>query len=223
MRIFDGKVWPMRALLLLVSAIVFLASCANLPQPKDAQETLIVGSFALYFPGGYFDSPHTEIDSQIRLDFHDVSNGGWRSVYVWYGHFWLTVNGSDEYVLESSRANLSTVDARYVFRPRTIRLKIPASPGTVLYLGDIQLAYRLPGNPLTVYPDPDYETVSSLIGWGLLGAVREKFYDVTITQRWSRDSLLSYLKRVDKEGQWLSKDIKNVKLNAPDETPLPAP
>lgn len=52
---------------LFLVAVLDVLSCAGIPKPETPQDTLIIGSFVLDFPDGFFDDPSRAITSGIEL------------------------------------------------------------------------------------------------------------------------------------------------------------
>lgn len=180
----------------------------------------MIGYFTLNFPGEYFDSGQSIIDSNIELDFRDVTTGHWVLCFVSGGHFQFLARGEDTYVLVSSRANLENGSRRYVFGPRPIGLKIEAVPGKVLSLGEIRLIYDNARDMFPGYASIDYEVRSSGgmsgLSHGLAESASRKdlVYDVSISQKLDDAELRLFMKRLNRESSWIARDIVDVRLEA---------
>jgi len=207
----------MKAHALLFLGLLLLVSCASLPSPSSPSDSLVIGFFTLYFPGGYFDTPQTNIERDVELDFRDVTTGKRFSTFTIGGTFKFLAHGNDAYTLVRSRANLLNGSRRYIIGPRAVGLEIAPSPGKVLYVGNIQLTYSHPPGTPVLYPELDYEIraeggpgVSSEVGGeGIIKTVES--YNVTITRTWDEAALREYMKRIDSSSSWLSRDIVDVK------------
>ena len=201
----------------LVIASVLLASCSSLPGPHSPEDSLVIGSFSMYFPGGFFDTAQSSLDGNIELDFRDVTTGHSVVKFLYNGHFAFLARGGDTYELVSSRANLLNGSRRYILGPRTIGLKIEPSPGQTLYLGNVTLTYTQMKDTLSVHPEVDYETIAMGSSAGMspnvVGAnIRDdKYYDVSVSQTWDDTALLSYMKKQDPSSPWLSRGVVDVK------------
>ena len=87
----------------LLSAVVIaglLVSCAGFPQPVEEATTLIIGSWILDFPDGFFDTPARQFDMNVQLSFHNTTQDKRFAIYTNRGYFYFQSNGTDDYVLE---------------------------------------------------------------------------------------------------------------------------
>jgi hypothetical protein len=202
-------------LLLGLGAMLLLASCAGLPAPQTPQESLVVGSFVLDFPDSFFDRAPRTIDTQVELDFRDITKGTSFPIFTSNGRFWFVASGSDEYVLDSSEFSSWMQSHGYHVGNREIGLRIPTAPGKILDLGDIRLVYRNPqasGAGGITYRWYNYETEASLIPSTspvLLAdmTVRDWIFDVSMSRQSEKSALADFLKQVDQSGAWRDREV----------------
>jgi hypothetical protein len=199
-----------------------------LPGPQTPKDSLVIGYFSLYFPGEYFNSGKSVINSNIELDIRDVTTGRWIFRFLSGGYFQFLAHGGDTYSLVTSRANLLNGSMHYVFGPRPISLKIDPVSGKVLSLGKIQLNYSAVREESSVFhPRIDFSIRGE--GGGTSGnpptasgggpSVIGKAFSVSISQTWDDAGLLSYMRRVDPTSLWLSRDIVDVKMEVQPDAP----
>jgi len=209
----------MKRIALIAFLPVWMAACASLPAPGSPDDSLVIGSFSLYFPeGGYFDSGVWEIDRGIELDAQDLTTGQWIPMFLSGGDFWFLAHSGDTYEIVSARAEVEFGSRTYVFGERKIGLKIDAQAEKVLSLGEIRLTYNKVKDTWSFHPKIDYEIRSA---GGMQGASpalaeamtrSEEAFDVVVSQKLDDKNTQSTLKRIDPASPWLSRDIVDVKL-----------
>jgi len=215
----------MKTFSLSVISTLLLLSCSSLPAPQAPGDSLVIGYFSMIFPGEYFDSALTTIDSNIELDFRDLTTGHWVLQFLNGGHFRFLARGGHTYELVNSRAHLENGSRTYIFGPRQIGLKIEPSPGKVLSLGRIQLTYTRSKDTFTFHPEVDYEIRSaggfSGLSPGLASSMTRNVaaYDVSPSQTWDDTDLRTYMKKLDPSSPWLSRDIVHVAIATPSLAP----
>ena len=151
----------MKKLFVMLAISVLLASCSTLPGPHTADDSLVIGYFSLYFPGGFFDTGQSSVNSGIELDFRDITTGGSFAKFLYNGHFAFVARGGDTYELVSSRADIADGGSlSYILGPRAINLRIEASPGRVLYLGNVTVTYTEMKDTLAFRPEVDYKQIN---------------------------------------------------------------
>ncbi len=203
----------MKALVFLAAAAALLASCSALPEPRADLDSLVIGSFSLDCPQGFFGGPTKSFDTQVELGFRDISTGARFSVFTWAGGwFSFPTLGSDGYLLEYSQYLEERGDTTLVVGPRAIGILVPASPGKVVYLGDIHLTYSpredLRG-PLGRNDQLDYEIDASITGKPpfMQHHVTDWTYDVAMSRQWDQAGMVAHLRRAAGSSAWLSREI----------------
>ena len=131
----------MKHIALFAFTVVLFSACAGLPPVDSPQSSLVVGSISLDFPGSYFTWGARKITDTVELNLRDDTTGKEFWIYSSNGYYWFTANGTDEYTLESCQFSETIGSTAYVLGERKIGIKIPASPGVVLYAGDIAFSY----------------------------------------------------------------------------------
>ncbi len=203
----------MKALFLLAAAAALLASCSGLPEPRTDLDSLVVGSFSLGCPQGFFGGPTKSFDAQVELVFRDVNSEARFSVFTWDGGwFSFPTLGSDGYLLEYSQYLQERGDSAWIIGPRAIGILVPSAPRKVIYLGDIHLTYSLRDDihgPLGRNYQLDYEldgaptaipapTPPHRIDWT---------YDVSMSRLWDQAGMIAHLRRAAGTNAWLSREI----------------
>ncbi len=201
----------------LALPLFFLLSCSTLPGPNSPDVSLVIGTFSMSFPGKFFDTQHTVINSDIELDIRDVTAGRTFSKFLYNGHFAFLAQPGHTYELAGSRANMLDGSRRYILGWRPIGLKIEPSAGRVLSLGNVTMTYAAQKDTLAFRPEVDYELIamgSSAEGTspGAVGAhiKDDKYYDVSVSQAWDDAALQSYMKEQNPSSPWLSREIVDV-------------
>lgn len=179
---------------LLVSAVLALSSCAGVPKPESETDSLVVGSFVVDYPDGFYNQPPRTIEAGIRLDFVNTTrNSTFIVVTSEGGYFNFISSGGDHYMLKSFsyQVNENNESSHAVFYGgRDINFPFFSEPGSVLYVG--HLTYTM-AHPRRVQ-NATRET-------------RWQFDDsVKISSRMV--ALHSYLNKVDRESAWASRGVK---------------
>lgn len=203
-------------LLSVTATLTSLIACATVPAPRASSESLVIGSFALSFPDGFFGFAQTVVDSQVRLNIRDLTTGRWFSVYTVGGHFNFRVNGADRYVVESSEYHAWKGTGQCVVGARPLGVAIPAEAGKVISLGNLVLTYTPHGTtPITrddwsatdyqlEPPNPAsdfYPVIATKVGWD---------YSTRLTRSADSAQLLAYLHAIDARSAWERRGIVEV-------------
>ena len=182
------------ALSFLVALVV--TSCAGLPPAENKDDSLVIGSFIVDFPDGFFDQKPRTIDGCITLTFKNLTQGSSFTVLTTDGgYFWFLSNGSDSYELQKYRWEDADLPGRKFTLESNLGYTFPAVPEKVLYLGHFLLSYRLPEKP-----DP------SAYGGGHVSEVQWNF-TASMKREAKTDAMSEFLKRRAPESAWISHDI----------------
>jgi hypothetical protein len=209
----------MKQIALLVCVVALFASCAGLPPTDSSQASLVIGSISLDFPGGFFNAGAREITDAVELNVQNVTTKTEFSVYSRSGYFWFPANGSDEYILESCQFSQTVGSNATVLGEQKIGAKIPATPGNILYVGDISFTYTYVADSATSLrvdrPQPDYTVFvggTSMGPQGTHGAERRDYmYSVTMGRQWNDQALQERIKSIAPGSPWLSRQIVDLK------------
>ncbi len=206
----------MKPLVLLAAAVALLASCSTLPAPQTDLDSLVIGTFSLDCPQGFFGGPAKHFDTQIELVFRDISSGARFTVFTWNGGwFSFPAPGSDGYLLEYSEYQQERGDSAWIVGPRAVGIIVPPAPGKIVYLGDIHLTYAPREDihgPLGRNDQLDYEIDSFTAGkppFFMQPHVVDWTYDVSMSRLWDQAGMIAHLKKVDSSSAWLSREIVN--------------
>jgi hypothetical protein len=126
---------------------LLLTSCGSLPKPQaGSDQSLVIGSFRLDFPDGYFKDPPRGIDSGIAMDIANQTKGSSFTVVTGKGgYFYFLSNGTDEYLIKSFQYDeTSTITGGTSRLSGTVGTMFKSSPRCVVYLGHTALRYMKP-------------------------------------------------------------------------------
>jgi hypothetical protein len=181
----------MKRLLLFAGLVVVLASCASLPEPESEGNSLVIGSLVLDFPDGYFKEQATRISSGVTLAFRNVTRDrAFTLTTDDAGIFCFLVNGSDEYLFESYKYASEKGIHHYSLGETPIRTKILTVPDRVIYLGHLTVTYA---KPALLRTSGDQSS-----SWD---------YKTSLSLKWDRDAVLSYIERKQSKSQWLTYEL----------------
>lgn len=129
-----------------IGAVLFfalLASCTSFPVPQNDTDSLVVANLVLDFPDGFFDRGPRTLERNVRVQFENTTNGQIGTMYTSNGYVSFVAHGGGEYRLVGYEYEETVGDVTY---SGGLDLDIPFSvkPGTVTYLGDINVVYGLP-------------------------------------------------------------------------------
>jgi hypothetical protein len=188
----------MKRLLLLVGLLVLIYSCASLPEPKVAEDSLVIGSLVLDFPDGFFNLPARKIEGTVFVNVHNVTKDSNFSVMtVSPGMFSFLSNGSDEYVIESYEYKEQSGAGGYTLGIQPFGSKFVASPGRVLYIGHITKTFAKP------------EIYRATGSGGSTWNFKESW-----AMNWDKNAVLAFLTIKNPKSAWLSREVLEVKLQA---------
>ena len=181
----------MKKLLLAVGVVLALASCASIPAPRDEATALIVGRLILDFPEGFFRQPPRTIRDAATVHLYNATQDKAFSTYTSSGYYHFLSNGTDEYVLLSYEYKQQSGGGSVTLGGERIMKKFRAHPGKVVYLADLAFTYTAP------------KVVKSVGG----GASQTWDYTVLRDEISDQEGLREYLRRKDKSGAWLEREI----------------
>src|SRR3989304_8102826 len=90
----------MKYVLLMASLIFALSSCASIPAPEKADDSLVIGHLVLDFPDGFFEQPSRTIESGVMLHLVNTTKQTRFSLLTSGGYFRFLSHGADEYLLK---------------------------------------------------------------------------------------------------------------------------
>jgi hypothetical protein len=180
--------------ILYVGSVIAIAtamlSCAGFPEPAEDGNSLVVGTFLLDFPDGFFDTPPRKFDMNVKLSFRNVTQNSRFDVYTNRGYFFFQTNGTDQYVLEDfNLQKIKIGNSMYTFGGDPINLKIANSPNKIIYLGDIVYTYNAP------------EDTSRR------GRTTYYSYVPSVQVDWDTDALRQYIEQNNPDSAWLTREI----------------
>ncbi len=180
--------------LLIVLVVLSMISCASIPAPEGAEDSLVVGSFIIAFPDGFFNRPSRTFSSDIKLNFKNTTTGRKFSVFIMNGFFYFLSNGSDEYQLESFEYASYEYGPRYSFGG-PLHIEFSALPKKVLYMGAMTFNYRNPKRTNIV------EAGKPVDYW---------HFDKTLDRTWDQEKAIEFLSSQDPETPWLTYEVERV-------------
>jgi hypothetical protein len=205
----------MKNLFLIIALALGLSACATIPQPKNAGDSLLVGSIVLEFPDGFLGQPARTIASNLLLHFRDVSRNTRFVRPAVDGYFYFLGNGSDDYRLESYEYSYRDDYGEYYLND-SIGQSFSAVPGKLVDVGRIIARYEKPrlSNRVT------FAQVIAIEEEGMFEALNpESFpfahrtepaywrYDRTIDRRWDDAAVIAYLQRREPRSPWLQAEL----------------
>lgn len=58
----------------MVSGFIFiLVSCASFPEPKEEGDSLVIGSFVVDFPDGFFNKAPRTVKEGVWIEFENIT------------------------------------------------------------------------------------------------------------------------------------------------------
>jgi hypothetical protein len=180
----------MKKLLVIVSVMVLLISCTTmLPLPEQEGNSLVIGSFILDFPDGFFNLSPRKFDMNVQLHFKNVTQGSSFTLRTSRGYFYFLTNGTDKYVLEYFKLGETKIgDTTYTFGGETLNFQILTTPNKVIYLGHI------------VFTEAGSDAAKRS------GRTSIYEFEPSTTVDWNRDFLLQYISD-HQGGPWLQYEI----------------
>ena len=174
----------------VIAVAAVMLSCAGFPEPAGDGNSLVVGSFVLDFPDGFFDTPPKKFDMNVQLSFRNSTKNSRFDIYTNRGYFHFQTNGTDEYVLEDFQLLKTKIgNTMYNFPGAKIDMKIANSPNKVIYLGHVIFTYSAP-------------TAASRKG-------KSTYYDyeTDVSVDWDKSLLRQYIEQKNPGSAWLACEI----------------
>ena len=84
-------------ILVLISAALVFSSCSSLPEQKNSDDVLVVGSFILDYPDGFFEMPSRKIKSNVKLKIINTRTKEEINKVTRNGYFHLVAKPGDEF------------------------------------------------------------------------------------------------------------------------------
>ncbi|HET6485926.1 MAG TPA: hypothetical protein VFH83_05875 [Spirochaetia bacterium] len=181
-----NRSWLLAGLAGLIGAGLLLVSCASIPKPETESDTLVVGSFAVDYPDGFYNLPPRTLVSNIRLDFMNRSTGKEFWVITDFdGRYSFLSSGGQSYELKSFAYDLRDGNTSFS-GSSSISYRFYAPAHSVLYLGDIHFREEKPTQKTTVS--------------------RETYWTFTdsISRADKSDEMKTYLQKAAKDTPWPS-------------------
>jgi len=177
---------------LFLVAVLGVLSCAGIPKPETPQDTLVVGSFVLDFPDGFFDDPPRAITSGIELTITNTTKDSSFSVRTGpNGYYSFLSNGSDSFSLTSFFYEEKTLSSRRATIHGTLDMPFETNAGQVRYVGKVTVIYQ---RPQRTYKNTGDRTIY----WA---------FEPSVSSANCRDEMIEYIKSMDPECEWLSRDV----------------
>lgn len=130
-----------------MGAIVFLAllaSCTSFPVPQSDTDSLVVANVVLDFPDGFFDRGPRTLERNVRVQFENTASGRTGTMYTNDGYVSFLAQGGAEYRLVDYSYEEEVSNGAVYSGGRTLDIVFTVEPGTVTYVGDIDVVYGLP-------------------------------------------------------------------------------
>jgi len=188
----------MKKWLLPALGVLLLVSCAGIPRAEKPGDTLVIGSFIVDFPEGFFNEEPRTFSSGLALTFRNVTtNSSFTITTSEEGYFWFVSNGTDSYELSSYHHDyVSGSRHRYVLDSK-VEYAFKTVPQSVLYVGHLGVIYANPKRP-----DPTAYGKHQTVEWDF-------------EKSWKRDfkkgELTDHLNRLPAGSEWLSRPVVSTK------------
>jgi len=127
-----------------LSLALLLTSCAGIPKPEGENDTLVVGSFILDYPDGFYNQAPRAITSGVRLDFMNTTQGTEFFLLTSSGgYFSFLTNGTDSYDLKGFSYYVEERTGHYT-GSGGLTYKFSVSPHAVQYIGHLVYTFSKP-------------------------------------------------------------------------------
>ena len=181
----------MKKFLLVAGIVALLFACASFPEPEGQGNSLVIGSFVLDFPDGFFREPPCKFTSGVTIHVVNVTkNTNFTLTTSHPGYFYFLTNGSDEFKLDSWEFETKVATRTYRLNRNPMGLKIEPAPDKVIYLGHIAILYLKP-KIARAYGDQSST-------WD---------YKNDVSARWDKEALLQFIRDKAPESQWLDREV----------------
>ena len=180
----------MKRCFVIVGVMVLLLSCATMPVPEGEGNSLVIGSFILDFPDGFFNLSSRKFDMNVKLQFRNVTQDKSFTIYTTRGYFYFLTNGTDKYVLERFSLGETRIgDGTYTFGGETLNFEISTTPNKVIYLGHI------------VFTEAG-STAAKRSGSSTLYD-----FEPSVSVDWNKDLLYQYINYEQEDSPWLKYEL----------------
>ena len=184
---------------LLWSALVVLltlGACAGMPEPEEAENSLVIGSLVLDYPDGFFDMKPCCFTRGVKLTILNTTTNRRFTLTTDDGYFYFLSNGTDEYVLVGYEYTKRTDKGEYNVGREVGRSFTPV-PDSLVYLGHITITYSAPDQ----------------VSKERLGRKTTRYwdYDVSAKVDFTTDALLDYIRETEPESSWLTYELVPLK------------
>jgi len=177
----------MKRWLLGIGVLFLLLSCASFPEPESQGNSLVIGTFVMDFPDGFFQEPPRKFRSDVVINFANEMTKEKFSLSTSHpGYFYFLSNGTDDYVFESFELKVESGSYWWDMHKTELKKRIITSPDKVIYLGNIVVSYRRPKKKLEG---------ASMTSW---------HFEQSISTAWDRDALTKYIRAKKKDSRWLT-------------------
>jgi hypothetical protein len=193
----------------IAGLIGLLASCASLPAPQSANDSLVVGRFVLSFPDGFFDQRPRTVDSWVLLHFYLPAEPRHFSVLTSYdGYFRFRSSGTGELILTGYNLTLSEYTNDYQTQYRladSLDQRFTIQPHEVVYLGEIAVNYTRPQQVNGESIGRESYAVQNNIG--VTWQHQNWDFGRSIARSFDAQGLMKYLQEKGPRSPWLKYDI----------------
>jgi len=180
---------------IVVLVVLLLVSCSGIPPAEKSGDTLVIGSFVVDFPDGFFNEEPRTFFSGLALTFKNVTQDNSFTIATTdNGYFWFLSNGTDSYELAKYRYNYESGSRRRFVLDTKIGYSFTALPQSVLYVGHLKLTYSRPQKP-----DPTaYGGSKRVVEWN---------FDTAWNRDYRTEELSAQLNRIPGGSSWLSRKV----------------
>jgi hypothetical protein len=175
-----------------LAALLALGACAGMPEPDEAENTLVIGSLVLDFPDGFFGQSPRSFAYNVKLNIRNATTGKRFTLTTSDGYYYFLSSGRDMYVLEGYEYYVEMTNHRYNIS-RNIGMTIAPEAGKLYYLGHITITY---GSP-------------ELVSRDLSGGEKTTYWDFDISSNteYKPGAVKLYIREKDPDCCWLTYEL----------------
>ena len=174
-----------------------LVSCAGIPSAEKPTDTLVIGSFLVDFPDGFFNEEPRTFSSGIALTFTNVTSGSsFTIITADKGYFWFLSNGTDSYELARYHYDYVSGSRHRFVLDSKIGYSFTTTPQSLLYVGHLELIYARPQRP-----DPTAYGRHQTVEWD---------FDTTWNRDFRTGEMSAHLSTLVGGPPWLSHTIVSI-------------
>ena len=182
-----------KCIIAVLSLLVLLMSCATIPEPENADDSLVIGRVVLDFPDGYLGKPARTVDSNVTVKIVNLTTREEYTRRTDNGYYYIPASPGDE--IQIGDYYYTTTSGRYSTSLNGgIRRKVKVEGNKIIYFGDLTVTYR------------EGKVVSKD------GRSSSYSYDMDYNLSDNPDNALNYLESELAESAWLDKSIISVKM-----------